>query len=160
MSQSLSYQSPMDHVMEFTQSAPVDLNGMARAMGLEVVNSVNLPDDVLGKIERSGDHYRITINATHAPRRRRFTLAHEIAHFVMHRSLIGDGITDAGMYRSSLSNAIESQANRFAADLLMPAPLVRRAFREGALSYAGMADRFNVSMESAKIRMKDLGLGA
>ena len=158
MSQSISYNSPVERMVEYTQSAPVNLDGMAKAMGLKVTESPGLPDDVLGKIEREGQSYRITINAHHAPRRKRFTLAHEIAHYILHRSLIGDGVTDAGMYRSRLSDNTERQANNMAAGLLMPAPLMERAYREGVRSIDAMADLFNVSKESASIRMRSLGL--
>jgi hypothetical protein len=37
-----------------------------------------------------------------------------------HRDLIGDGLIDDGMYRSKLGGDYERQANRFAAEILMP----------------------------------------
>ncbi|MCV5491602.1 ImmA/IrrE family metallo-endopeptidase, partial [Escherichia coli] len=52
--------------------------------------------------------------------RRRYTLAHEIAHFLLHRHLLRDGITDDVLYRSSQSSQIEAEANRLAADIIMP----------------------------------------
>lgn len=151
--------TPIEIVGAYSKSAPVDLEAMAGALGLKVAYDFRLPTDVSGKIERAGDEYRITINALHAPRRRRFTLAHEIAHFVLHRDLIGDGVVDNAMYRSTLRSDLERQANRFAAELLMPAALVRTEWRNGVRSYAEMAAHFSVSDEAAQIRMRDLGLG-
>ena len=34
--------------------------------------------------------------------RQRFTIAHKIAHFILHREAIGDGIVDDALYRSGL----------------------------------------------------------
>lgn len=59
----------------------------------------------------------IYVNKGHHVNRRRFTTAHEIAHFILHQDFIGDGIADDGLYRSKLSNAMEAQANKLAADI-------------------------------------------
>lgn len=152
--------TPIEIVGRFLNQAPVDLAAMSRALGLNVVYSAVLPDDVSGKIERKGDGYLVTVNARHPKRRQRFTLAHEIAHYVLHRDYIGDGITDNAMYRSAgLSDAVEQQANRYAADILMPAATMRRLYREGKMSFAQMAEAFDVSTDAAKVRMRDLRLG-
>lgn len=153
--------SPIEVIGRFIESAPTDLDGMAEALGAEVLLDQAMGNDVSGKIERHGKGYRITINGNDHPRRQRFTLAHELAHLILHRDLIGDGVVDNAMYRSkTLSNAIESQANRFAADLLMPARLVRQFWREGIKSVAQMAAKFDVSTAAARIRIVDLGYGA
>src|SRR5690606_2956370 len=100
--------------------------------------------------------YRITINGRHPHTRQRFTLAHEIAHFILHRPLIGDGIVDDALYRSSKGDDVEREANRYAAAILMPAPLVRKKYREGLRSFAGIAEAFDVSYEVAEIRVREL----
>lgn len=156
------WRTSVEIVGDFLKSAPVDLPGMADALKIPVTIDSSLPDDVSGKIEKdraAPSGFRITINGRHHPNRQRFTLAHEIAHFVLHRDLIGDGITDSGLYRSALRSDLETQANRYAADLIMPAALVRRKFREGVKSYSEMANAFQVSSEVAQIRMKSV-LGA
>lgn len=149
----------IDIIEPFLATAPVDLDGMARALGVAVDHDAFLAPDVAGRIEQDGAGYRVTINARDNARRQRFTLAHELAHFILHRDLIGDGITDSPMYRSRMSSEIESQANRFAATLLMPAALMRATYRSGNRSIAGLAQHFDVSPEAAMIRMRDLGFG-
>jgi len=153
--------TPAEVVTRFLHSAPVDLDAMARALNLEVVREAALPDDVSGSIHRSGSRFRVSINARHSSTRQRFTLAHEIAHYVLHRDLIGDGITDNAMYRSRLSNELETQANRFAANILMPPRLVRQVYvTEGTRDLASLTERFKVSVEAMRIRLKGLGLSA
>lgn len=139
-------------------TVPVDLSAMARDLGVAVVTEP-LPDDISGKIERDWmDDFVITLNAGHSSTRRRFTLAHEIAHFVMHRDLIGDGITDNALYRDArLGDERERQANRYAATLLMPPDLVKKVWNEGVFTAEGMAARFDVSPAVAEIRMRELG---
>lgn len=153
------WRSSVEIVGDFLKTTPVDLDGMARALCVPVVYDANLSPDISGKIEKdrsSPSGYRITVNGGHHRNRQRFTLAHEIAHFVLHRDLIGDGISDDALYRSTLRDDIETQANRYAANLIMPAPLVREKKRQGIVSYSDMAREFLVSTEVAKIRMKNI----
>jgi Zn-dependent peptidase ImmA (M78 family) len=152
--------SPVEIVGQFLTTAPVDLDGMAAGLGLRVFYDSNAPDSEAGRIQREGGRYAITVNGRDAPRRRRFTLAHEIAHYVLHRDLIGDGIVDSPLYRSGLPDTIESQANSYAASLLMPAALVRGHWRGGNRSVVQLADIFDVSYEAMKIRLQSLGYGA
>jgi predicted transcriptional regulator len=151
--------TPIEIVGRFLRSAPVDLNGMARALAVPVAYRP-LPNDISGKIERAGLGYQITVNSLHSETRQRFTLAHELAHYVLHRDLIGDGIVDDALYRSALRSDLETQANRFAADILMPASLVRQGYRGGMRDLASLTQRFGVSEEAMRIRLNSLGLGA
>lgn len=151
---------PIEVVGKFLNSSPVDLDGMAKALGIDVLYSI-FPDDnsIAGKIEQnSRGRFRIIINSNDPANRQRFTLAHEIAHFILHRDMLGHGVTDRGLYRSNLSDNTERQANRYAATLLMPAPLVRKKYAEGHQSAHGLAGIFHVSPAAAGIRMKELGL--
>jgi len=153
-----SYLTPVEVISAHQKTAPVDVHAIAHALGIEVAVDRLLPDDISGKIEAIGSSgkYRATVNGKHSETRQRFTIAHEIAHYVLHRSLIGDGIVDDAMYRSKQGSEIERQANSYAATILMPAPLVREMYRAGVKSYPKMAALFDVSPEVARIRMKEL----
>lgn len=151
--------TPTDVIAAFTRKTPVDVYGLANALGLEVVQDATLSDRISGKIERSwSGSVTITVNANHSKTRQRFTVAHEIAHFVLHRDEIGDGIKDDALYRSDLSEAIERQASSYAATILMPAPEVREAFARGVDTPIQLAQAFKVSPKVAEIRMKELRL--
>jgi len=104
---------------------PVQIVPIANDMGLNVYRVSDWKDTLSGMIvrdkERGGKSgYAIFVNASHAQTRRRFTIAHELAHYALHGNLIGDGIKDDALYRSGLSSKVEAQANRYAADILMP----------------------------------------
>lgn len=143
-------------VGEFMKIAPVDVRGLANALGLRVEDRP-LADNVSGRIRKSyGNRYVITVNMYHSFTRQRFTIAHEIAHFVLHRDLIGDGIEDDGLYRSKLSNPIERQANSYAADILMPWPLVILRYQQGLEMPEQFAHEFQVSIAVAEIRLREM----
>jgi Zn-dependent peptidase ImmA (M78 family) len=61
------------------------------------------------------------------------------------------------MYRSSFTDDLERQANRFAADILLPAGLVRAHYKNDK-SLIGLSKTFNVSDAAIRIRLKELGL--
>lgn len=145
-------------IAEFQQSAPVQVVPIAEKLGLKVYTVNNWGDDISGMIvsdkERGGKSgFAIYINGNHALTRRRFTMAHEISHFVLHRSLIGDGVQDDALYRSKLSSAIEAEANRYAAEILMPWQLINAEIAKGNNTVAGLAQVFNVSKSSMSIRL-------
>lgn len=159
------YLTPSEIVARYLDTRPVDVDALAQALGLVVRRDPSLSEDISGQITRAwdGSHFVIAVNARHSPQRQRFTLAHEIGHFVLHRDLIGDGLTDDALYRGRLSTGEafsqyrESEANRYAADLLMPARAMRECWRAGMRSYSEFAQAFGVSTEAARIRLKALG---
>ncbi|MEO0411031.1 MAG: ImmA/IrrE family metallo-endopeptidase [Pseudomonadota bacterium] len=145
-------------VREHQRSGPVQTVPLARDLGLEVYHANGWPDDLSGKIVRSADRggpsgFAIFVNAEHHVHRRRFTTAHEIAHFVLHENLIGDGIIDDGLYRSKLSNQTEWEANQMAADILMPWSLINREMDLGNDSVQSLARELQVSPSAMSIRL-------
>ena len=149
----------VDIIDRFQRSYPVDMIGMAKALNLRIVEE-ELPDSISGKIERDwfNNDFYITVNSKHGENRKRFTIAHEIAHFILHRDLIGDGITDNGLYRDErIGDTRERQANRYAATLLMPKNLVKKAWDAGIRDASQLASAFKTSLPVAEIRWRELG---
>lgn len=149
-----------DEIIERHQAKlPVNIVGMARGMGATVYRARGWPDYASGKIEvdeeRGGhDNLVIYVNAKHSLNRRRFTIAHEVAHIILHRDLIGDGITTDGLYRSGLGTAAERAANRLAGNLLMPWQWIRELTEdEGITSVSTLASRFQVSRDAMVIQL-------
>jgi predicted transcriptional regulator len=153
-----SYQELMTIIEKNQQSLPIDVKSIAHALQIQVYMERGWPNGLSGKIvkdARSGGQsgYAIYINGAHAETRQRFTLAHEIAHFVLHKENIGDGIADDALYRSGLSNAQEAMANKLAADILMPWNLVNQRIQEGVDTIEELAEQFNVSISAMAIRV-------
>lgn len=139
-------------------AAPVQTLDIAAALGIKVYHAHDWSDDLSAMIKRDEKYggpsgYAIFVNGKHPKVRRRFSTAHEIAHYALHKSLIGDGITDDALYRSKLSGAIETQANRMAADILMPWHLIREATESGLSTVSELARHFDVSRSTMSIQL-------
>lgn len=85
--------------------------------------------------------------------RDRFTIAHELGHYVLH-SRLGQQPIRVGRAES---NELEWEANWFAAALLMPQAEFERLHRKGA-SIPYLAAHFDVSPAAAEVRARALGL--
>lgn len=154
-----------DIVERHLSEAPVRLGALARDLGVTVKISTFKPGQS-GKISREANGYVIRINRHETRERQRFTLAHEIAHYLLHRDLIDasdDGITDNVLYRSGVPEQKEYEANRLAADLIMPKALVVHRLKdlnvpvsEEVIDY--MANAFQVSKAAMEIRLSPLAL--
>ena len=102
---------------------------------------------------------RIVVNAADPPARKRFTLAHELGHWICQCQ---DGPEVEVFCRAEdvtldpAARAVEREANVFAAELLMPEPAVREAW---AGDPDACAARFGVSGEAMRWRLYSFGLG-
>jgi Zn-dependent peptidase ImmA (M78 family) len=67
--------------------------------------------------------------------------------------------TEYEAYRGHAHRRMEREAERFAADLVMPAPLVREAFRADP-SLAHLVRVFDVSEAAMRIRLEELRLSS
>ena len=149
---------------------PVDVLALAESLGIPVV-TVSLGDDISGLLITRNGTTTICVEKSHHPRRRRFTIAHEIAHFYLrHQFEPGEHVhVDRGTLVSKRSgrssegtNSKEIEANQFAACLLMPRGLVEAEIgRVGGLltdaTIATLADKFVVSEQAMTIRLGTLG---
>lgn len=163
----------------FRDAPPVDVDKIAQLLGIVVDETADFDvTDTVGKITlTAGEPARVWINPlqnTYTPRRR-FTLAHEIGHFCMHRSKQDEFIDDKSTMSRSESywNRYESEANSFAADLLMPTNLIKAIGRKVIDTYKAehqadkmpastfvetMAVKFRVSGQAMEYRLKNIGI--
>lgn len=106
---------------------------------------------------------RILLNRPEFPPRRRFTLAHELGHWVCQcrgRPVVEPiycRADDVGDERADGARLREREANIFAAELLMPEQLVRRELARGA-ELPALAERFGVSRPAMHWRLFSFGL--
>ena len=144
----------LDLIKSHQKSAPVKVVPIAEELGLKVFRASDWDKNLSGMIKKMGEgKYNIYVNASHHILRRQFTIAHEIAHFILHRGEIGDGVVDDALYRSGLSNKQEAQANRLAAQILMPWHLLEKEINSGINDFEELARKFNVSKSSMSIRL-------
>lgn len=133
--------------------APFDVESLATAIGIRVLHQP-MDSSLSGFLKKSPDGWVIGVNALHHPRRQRFTIAHELGHYFLHRHK-GE-FTDEAMFRSdAASSPDEWDANRFASMVLMPAELVGPLLARGA-SIEELANNFGVSNIAASFRLKNM----
>lgn len=149
---------------------PVPIDRVAQGLNLRT-ESTALGDDISGLLVVEKRHGAIGYNATHARVRQRFTIAHEIGHYVMHvgtstqsRLFIDRYVAFRDDESSEGSDMEEVEANAFGAALLMPARLVRDEIKKHNLDLddeddlGALAKRFNVSTSAMSYRLVNLGL--
>jgi Zn-dependent peptidase ImmA (M78 family) len=145
----------------------VPIEAVARSINVEV-QPANFGDDVSGVLVVTEGHGIIGYNQDHPIVRQRFTIAHEIAHYVLH-SDDEDLFIDKKMlavFRDSRSargaDSREIEANAFAAALLMPATMVKKALAERSFDLGGeddlseLATLFHVSKQAMSYRLANI----
>ena len=149
-----------------TLRLPIDVELVAHRLGLHV-GAADLPSEVSGFLTLRGKRGVIAYNEAHSRVRQRFTIAHEIGHYVLHRGqseLFIDKNYPLWLRDTNASTGErlqEIQANHFAATLLMPRTAVEQAYAnlEHDLDFDDeerleeLASSFSVSKQAMSIRL-------
>lgn len=154
------------------KTAPVPVQNVAENWAHVVKQK--LDEDISGMLvplPDSADEKRwaIVVNSIHPKVRQRFTIAHELGHLILHgyTSAHADRnfkirLRDSQSSEGSVTEEIE--ANRFAAELLMPESILRARLSDYSLEYAPadesneqelrkLAREFDVSTQALSIRL-------
>jgi Zn-dependent peptidase ImmA (M78 family) len=166
----------------FPISLPIDVDRIAKIFEIRVKEVPTLPNkEIIGEILFSDEENRPSIFINLAQNRyeprRRFTLAHELAHFFLHSNSSKAAFVDTRktMSRSvSFWDVYESEANNFAANLLMPGNMLadeiskvidhHKKITDGSSGIPEsifidlMARRFAVSNQAMEYRLKNFKL--
>jgi hypothetical protein len=142
-----------------TDPSEIDLEVIAWTLGARI--RYRPLDGCEARIIGNGDQAIITVNSRSHPRRRRFSLAHELGHWKFHRGRIlvcrSDEIGRVGEGQT----LTERTADNYAADLLMPwylfRPMVRTHPKLNFRNIRAIADTFDTSLTSTVIRFVESG---
>jgi len=154
-----------------TYRVPVAIEMVAQRLDL-TMEAAALGEDVSGVLMVKGDRGAIGYNSTHARVRQRFTISHEIAHYLLHAKRSGKAqlFIDRHMtFRRDSSSSTgadrdEVEANQLGAALLMPRGLVQQEIRRNDLNLDDeeaislLAKRFHVSAAAMSNRLMNLGM--
>lgn len=153
------------------RNPPIDVEEAAKNLGITILRN-KLEGDVSGYLFISKGHPPIIgVNSVHGPERQRFTIGHELGHFLIHaRSTEDVSFVDKNFFiinrdaRSAQGvDTDEIEANFFAAEVLMPAESLYRDLAsvsdpsDTENVYTGLAKKYNVSKEAIKFRLNFLG---
>lgn len=144
-------------------SPGAELEPIVKGMGgrIAISGPSDIADASSGSIRIRGDQDFDILLARHTGLTRdRFTVAHEIGHFVLHylwpkhRGILV-GPVEAKRYGTG---RVEWEANWFAAGFLMPSSVFKQSFLKLDGSQAGLAAEYRVSSEAVRVRIETLGL--
>lgn len=145
---------------------PVDVEGIARYLGLEIHRAPMLhagelkwvPTGPVAPIQPAGALAwesrvpRFDVRESDAGVRQRFTIAHEIGHLMLHG--IGQHFRETGGFYDES----EVEANRYAAELLMPPGWVLHLRGQIGANVTELARVFDVSPKAMGIRLQFMRL--
>jgi Zn-dependent peptidase ImmA (M78 family) len=142
------------------RAVPVPIEDVARHLRISISRAPS--SDFSGLLIRKEDRALIGVNSSEAPVRQRFTIAHEIGHYILHPRK--DAFVDFRKDRAAteLKPPRERQADMFAAALLMPRSQllkdVRKLAKDGVTETITdtLAVRYGVSEEAMGIRLVNL----
>ncbi|RKF32293.1 hypothetical protein BCY89_13935 [Sphingobacterium siyangense] len=147
---------------------PVKIEDIVKEQQIDLVY-YTFEDDISGVLVLNDDSTTIGVNQGQHNVRRRFTIAHELGHFILHKDQ-GKMFMDKILFRknsnqySEKQEQLEKEANNFAANILMPEKIVKKLFSESIkdfyddLSIQKLAERFEVSASAMTYRLINLGL--
>lgn len=146
---------------------PVPVERLARLCGAQV-RMAPFEGDISGGLFRSGDSVVIGVNELHARSRQRFTIAHELGHLRLHdleKPHLDRGFRVAwrDSRSSDGSDLREIEANQYAAELLMPAEMLKHDVGTRGVDYETdelvslLAKRYRVSVQAMTYRLVNLG---
>lgn len=136
---------------------PADIIKIAKANDIDVYEG-DLDKKVSGaiKYDKSTNKFAILLNKNDARTRQRFTLAHELGHFFLHKEiLMSDEIHIDTMFR--MPDEKEKEVDYFAGALLMNKTLLKKMYKDNK-TIAELAELFDVSISAMTVRLDVLGL--
>lgn len=163
-----------DIIEELVNSVPVNIEALIRSAGIELNKNAS-QDEIrqgvnrnnIGEIRNENGVYKILVLGSDHYYRKRFTMAHELGHFVLHREKIDKAgtISDSENFSANFSeNKItqeeERDASDYAAKILMPEDKIREIFKETRPNKKDenetideMSKMFQVSPKAMKLRL-------
>lgn len=145
----------------------IPVEEIAENEGVRVVYH-DLEDDTSALLIRQDDTAVIVVNVRHHEHRQRFSIAHELGHYLLHKSeptvFVDDLLLHFRSEKTSRNfDPREAEANQFAACLLMPARFLREDLKDGPIDagddegFGNLARRYKVSPQALAIRLERLG---
>jgi Zn-dependent peptidase ImmA (M78 family) len=153
----------VNDILEKAQESGLYINNALKIVDLiSTFNDVEIKYEAMdasksGSLSYIDGKWIMCINSNHNIKRQRFTMAHELGHYMLHKGK-NTAFADTTFFRSDDMSSIEYQANEFAARLLMPENALRKLIDEDKVKNIGeLASNFEVSSSAMKYRVISLG---
>lgn len=140
---------------------PVNIDVIANKLGIEVRSLAWDELHLSGKAALEDGVRTIYVNPTDSLVRQRFTKSHELAHHILNHVTIDEPYfrDEKHVFNGDYTSIKERDANRLAAELLMPSYAITHAIdKEKIRTVESLAVKFNVSEKAMYYRLKGLNL--
>lgn len=143
---------------------PVPVDEIASKLGARV-RYLPHQGELAGMLMRHDQEITIGVNSLHHPNRQRFTIAHECGHLILHSRDVHIDRSFRINRDETSSKAVkaeEIEANRFAAELLMPYSMIlddlieTNIDVEDEVQVKELAERYEVSVQAMTLRITNL----
>lgn len=136
----------------------IDIEAIAFDSGVDVLYEAL--DGCEATLVGFGSKAIATVSPSPSRGRERFSVAHEIGHWLLHRGKSFRCRADDIVQNYSADLRLEKDADEFASHLLMPTsifrPAIKAANRPGLNDLQDIAEQFEVSMQAVSIRLATL----
>ena len=166
------------------KSLPINLDYICEKENIKTIEysfidlEKKLEKKIAGATLLNQENKTILVNFSDTAQRKKFAIAHELGHYFMHSRFFNVNIpminnrlnNTQSLYSSEKKiisfisfridkNIIEKEANRFAAELLMPKNMLFEEYKKRVFpTYGHLANIFGVSDAVMKMRMDELGI--
>lgn len=129
---------------------PVNVEEIATRCGL-TIDYIDLPDKFSGRLRQ--ERRIIQVNKNHHPHRQRWTMAHELGHYILQHDVVF--FTGDSEELGAPSKLNDLEADTFAAALIMPEEWIKKDWLE-IKNLDKMSQRYWVSKEAMTRRLLNL----
>lgn len=151
------------------KNPPIPVEDIAASLGAQITYS-NFKNEVSGLLIRHKNSIMIGVHSKQTPARKRFTIAHEIGHLIMHEPDPNQHVHIDKLFQvhlrsktsSTAEDVAEIEANAFAASLLMPRQMLWDDVDENLLDFEdpklvrSLAEKYQVSTQAMTFRLLNL----
>lgn len=145
------------HEYNLNLEEAIDIEDLINKMHIRLVTK-ELGEGVLGASKVEGLKRLIVISSrVYNEEQKRFTLAHELGHILIHRGTHYYSKRD--FYMICTGKQKEDEADRFAVELLLPSKVIENMIKENDVNFQlikQIAQRYKTSLTSTAIRVTEL----
>lgn len=144
----------------------IDVIELANSLGIKVYSTSKMDVPSFIAFDSESNCYEIFVNSNERVTRQRFSIAHELAHYVEHRDKIMKFGIVGRQNNYSLTAKEELQADELAANILMPEKCITSFLSNLDITketkidetvVKKVANEFEVSLLSAIMRLRGMG---
>jgi len=153
----------LERVLEYKNKYSIDVIKLANGLGINIFHNSDIKKSAQISYDESDGSVKILVRKDEPFTRQRFSVAHELAHYVLHADILK---TNGSLHRNvkKVSEDIEKEADKLSAEILMPDSLVKSFIKKNRIDVSkidkvdvqNISDSFKVSNYVTAIRLRDM----